>query len=138
MDVDAMMLKVLSAPYAMVRESSFPYLHRAAQSFSYGMRVPTFNELHYTLQRDPLGRQQQMKMLRHKHKRVKPELSLAPIRVESLEKEPCHRFCDEQTSSLPGRRGYEISARRRDCARGFQQLTSAAEAALVLRYSRHD
>jgi len=108
MDVDPMMFKVLRIPYAMVGESSFPNLHRVSQSLSYGMRVPTFDELHRTFKRDFLRCHQHMKMLGHKHKGVKVELSLAPIRVEDLQEEPRHWFGYEKASSLPGYRSYEI------------------------------
>jgi hypothetical protein len=67
-------------------------------------------------------------MLWHEHKRVQLEFSLPPIRVERLQEEPRHGFGDEQASSLPGDRRYEISSRGRYCARQFQKLTSAAEA----------
>ncbi len=112
MNVDLMMFKVLRIPYPMVRKPSFPDLNPVSQSFFHGMRVPTFDELHDTFQRDLRWCQQQMKMLGHEHKGVKLKFSLAAIRVESLQEKACHRFGYEQTSSLPGDRGYEISSRR--------------------------
>jgi hypothetical protein len=79
-----------------------------------------------------------MEMLGHEDKGVQLKLSLAAIRVESLQEEPRHWFGYEKTSSLPGDRGYEISPRRGNSARRFQKLTSAAEAAFHLRRLWHD
>jgi len=127
MNVHLMMNEVLCISYAMVREPPFPNLHRASQSFSHGVRVSAFDELQRTFERDLRRSQQQMKMFGHEHKGVKLGLSLAAIRVESLQEEACHWFGYEQASSLPGDRGYEVGPRRRDCAHRFQKLTSAAE-----------
>ena len=79
MDIYTVAFEILPIPYAMVGEPAFPDFHRGAQSFSDGMRVAAFDELHRTLQGDSLQRQEQMKMLGHEHKRVKSELSLPPI-----------------------------------------------------------
>ena len=127
MNIHSMMYKVLRIPDAMVRESSFPNLNRVSQMLLHGMRVSAFDELQRTFERDLRRSQQQMKVFGHEHKGVKLELSLAAIRVESLQEEARHWFGYEQASSLPGDRGYEVGPRRRDCAHRFQKLTSAAE-----------
>jgi hypothetical protein len=112
MNVRPMMYEVLGISDAMVGESSFPNLNRVSQSFFHGVRVAAFDELKRTLERDSRWRQQQMKMLGHKHKGVQLKLSLPAIRVESLQEEAGHWFGYEQASSLPGDGCYEISPRR--------------------------
>jgi hypothetical protein len=40
-------------------------------------------------------------MLGHEHKGVQLKLSLAAIRIQSLQEEACHRFGQKEASSLP-------------------------------------
>ena len=92
MNIHTMIYEVLSISDAMVCEPPFPNLHRVSQSFSHGVRVSAFDELQRTFERDLRRSQQQMKMFGHEHECVKLELSLAAIRVESMEEKPGHRF----------------------------------------------
>ncbi len=126
------MYEVFRITDAMVRESSFPNFYRASQPFLHGMRVPAFDKLQRTFERDIRWSQQQVEMLGHENKGVQLKLSLAAIRVQSLQEEACHGFGHEQASSLPGDRSYKVSPRRRDGPHRFQKLTSAAKSRVSL------
>jgi len=91
----------LRIPDAMIRKPSFPNLHRVSQTLFHGMRVAALDELQRTFQSDLRRSQQQMEMLGHEHKGVQLKLSLAAIRIQSLQEEACHRFGHKEASSLP-------------------------------------
>ena len=83
MNVVAPHLKFISVANAMVRESALPDRKLRA----YPVRKTSFDQPHSPLNRDALGSQQKMNVVRHDDKRVQFVVSLPTVLLQGFKKQ---------------------------------------------------
>jgi hypothetical protein len=130
MNVISMMHEIHLVANSMIRESPLPNLALSANNFAQFVRIRALDQLNGALDSDVhRGSQQKMHMLRHHNKRMQVEAPLATMPIESSQKNPDVRFDHEQSATLPGREGDEISSRRGDESHRLQGKPQRLKAA---------
>jgi hypothetical protein len=125
--------EILIIANSVIGKSSLPDFSFAAEDRTEGVRVSALDELDCMFERHVVGgSQQEVDMFRHNDESVQLITAFATISVESLQEEAHVVFDNEEPSTLPDRKSYEIGSGRGDEWSRLQEQTSAAKAAVFV------
>jgi len=125
------MAEVSVVTNSVIGESSLPDFPIAADDRSKGVRVSALDELNGMFKRHVCcGSKQEMRMFRHEDEGVNLKSTFAAVSMESLQEKARVVLDNQQPSTLPRRKGYEIGSGWGDESSWLQEQTSAAKAAV--------
>ncbi|HVO81594.1 MAG TPA: hypothetical protein VMT28_12735 [Terriglobales bacterium] len=96
-----MSLEIGNVSYAVIGKPSLPDFHVLHEFLTGCMGESPLDQLQRPFQRYH-GREQQMKMLGHEHKRMQSVVPLPPVTIQHLQEEARPWLGPEQLSALPG------------------------------------
>jgi hypothetical protein len=107
MNVVAPRLKVISVANPVVREPALP----DGQLRPHTMGKASFDQPHRTLDRDALGSQQKVNVVRHDDKSVQFGVSLPTVLLQGFKKELCIGHNLKEPAAIKGRAGHKEGSR---------------------------
>jgi hypothetical protein len=124
------MQEILFIANSVIGKSALPDFSLTSKNCSEGMGVPSFHQLNRMLKCRVVRRsQKQVHVLGHENKAVQLITTLPSVSVKSYKKQASKRLDYKQSSTLPRRKGDEISARRGDQSSRLQGKRQRLEAA---------